>query len=557
MKRPVVGIPQGATWEYSRICDLVVLDPPGPQTALPLSDFGRWYLEQSRLLRLGSHFWACVETQCSATVAQQLRLLGANDSDVLALEPDQIRLQAYHAIASGARGLLFRSRSRLDSSDRLTSLRAKALQRVNQELQLIEPWAATGKHEGEYTASDPSVRVSLLTIERSRLLIAIRRLADQQFVAGPFADHPLVLDVPGIPETDEVYRVGEDGLERIAQRRGTGVRMLLEHPGLVSTVVLTQDQLVVNFLARQTAALRRYQDQLLGEIAAQMYAAVVETRQALLESMSADGASPITVNSASLDLARNELQQFQQLIEGGGHERAYEFLERGRRELAMTRYQDWKQASRVFPSAVTSPLCLSFFTLPTHFKLGQRLQGAAWGPNSLAGGDFENLSLLQTSGWQNLTGSQEDVATGVELSLDAPHTGRTALRLQCWPRGDQPPELIESPPLKIISAPVPVRRGQLVRAHGWVRVPHELQGSMDGLLVYDSIAGRELAHRVRMTEGWQEFTLYRAVPRDGSCTLTFALAALGEVWLDDVTVHLIDMASSQALAPDEVELLPR
>ena len=62
-KRPVIGVPSGATWQYSRILDLVVLAPPGPQTSLPLSDFGEWYLEQARLLRLGSHFWACVQTQ--------------------------------------------------------------------------------------------------------------------------------------------------------------------------------------------------------------------------------------------------------------------------------------------------------------------------------------------------------------------------------------------------------------------------------------------------------------------------------------------------------------
>ena len=349
-------------------------------------------------------------------------------------------------------------------------MRAKTLQRINQELQLIEPWAATGTHAGELAASDPSVRVSLLTIERSRLVIAIRRLADQQYVAGPSENRAVSLEVPGIPETDEVYQVGEEGLRRIAQQRSTGVRIALENPRLVSTIVLTQDQLVVNFLARQTAALRRQQDQLLGEIAAQMYAATVETRQALLERMSTTAMSPVSVKNVSLDRARNALQQFQQLIEGGGHERAYEFLQEGRQQLAMTRYQDWKQATSVFASPLASPLCVSYFTLPSHFTLGDRLQGAAWGPNSLAGGDFENLSLLRSSGWQNLIGGQQDVTTGVELSLDSPHSGRSALRIQCWPTGDSPPELIETPPIVITSAPVPVRRGQLVRVHGFVRV---------------------------------------------------------------------------------------
>ena len=46
--------------------------------------------------------------------------------------------------------------------------------------------------------------------------------------------------------------------------------------------------------------------------------------------------------------------------------------------------------------------------------------------------------------------------------------------------------------------------------------------------------------RIRATQGWREFTLYRAVPQTGELTVTFALTALGEASIDDLSVSLLD-----------------
>jgi hypothetical protein len=43
-----------------------------------------------------------------------------------------------------------------------------------------------------------------------------------------------------------------------------------------------------------------------------------------------------------------------------------------------------------------------------------------------------------------------------------------------------------------------------------------------------------------LTQGWREFTLYRAVPQTGDLTVTFALTGLGEASIDDVAVSLLD-----------------
>ena len=284
-----------------------------------------------------------------------------------------------------------------------------------------------------------------------------------------------------------------------------------------------------------------------------MYAAVVDTYQQLLKNAPPSGRANVELETESLAQAQGELQHFERLLESGGHDRAYEFLQRGLTQLATVRHESWKSATSAFSSPVASPLCVSFFSLPQHYLLGRRLRGAAWGPNSLAGGNFESLEHLQTSGWKNITSNQPQLGTGVELSLYAPQSGRSALRLQCWPvEPSQAPAVIESPPISIISGPVPVRGGQVVRIHGWARVPETIHGSFDGLLIYDSLAGRELAERITLAENWREFTLYRAAPRQGDLTITLALSGIGQAWVDDLTVNLLDLPTAQAQTPTPI-----
>jgi hypothetical protein len=92
----------------------------------------------------------------------------------------------------------------------------------------------------------------------------------------------------------------------------------------------------------------------------------------------------------------------------------------------------------------------------------------------------------------------------------------------------------------LVSAPMQVEAGRVMLIHGWVNIPKRIVGSVDGLLILDSISGEPLAERILQTKDWQEFSLYRAVPRSGPMTVTFALCGLGEAFLDDVTVQSID-----------------
>ena len=86
---------------------------------------------------------------------------------------------------------------------------------------------------------------------------------------------------------------------------------------------------------------------------------------------------------------------------------------------------------------------------------------------------------------------------------------------------------------------------------GRVRVAAPVRGSVDGLMIVDSLGGEALAERFGETNGWEGFVLYRAAPRDCEITLTFALTGFGEALVDDVTIRTIQRTSPRPLRTAE------
>ncbi len=93
----------------------------------------------------------------------------------------------------------------------------------------------------------------------------------------------------------------------------------------------------------------------------------------------------------------------------------------------------------------------------------------------------------------------------------------------------------------------------MIRIQGWVQVPAPIQGTVDGLLIVDSLGGEPLAERIQKTNNWQAFTLYRVAPQSGPMSVTVALCGLGEARLDDLTIEpLAAFPSPPASVPTSV-----
>jgi hypothetical protein len=485
-------------------------------------------------------------------VVEQWAALGLGPPPSLSIEPEQIRLLTYQAIASGVRGLLFSSRSPLDPQDEETQTRAKLLQRLNMELTLVEPWVAGGNRANDVPSPAPEVRIGQLQTERSQLLIVLEQSATQQFTVGPVSSPSLSLVLPSSATAPQVYCLTPAGLQTLPHRRVPGgIRVALERYGPVCLLAITQDALVVNHLARTWAENRAAATKLQYELAAGQLR-LVETLHARLA-----GQSPATAAvERGLVQARENLQHCEVLLGGSDYPAAHVFAEKALDRLAQVRRGDWEQAVRDFPTPSSSPCCAAFPSLLLHGEMARRLQAApAWSANALAAGDFESLEHLRATGWQNISQAGDTVRTRVELSPQSPHGAGTSLRLQAAVEAQPSPSALESPPLQIVSPPLPVRRGQLLRVRGWVRVPERITASPDGLLVYDSLGGPELGERFQLTDGWREFTFYRVAPADGGLSLTFALTGLGEAALDEVSVSVHEPIAAQG-SLDEARRLP-
>jgi hypothetical protein len=123
---------------------------------------------------------------------------------------------------------------------------------------------------------------------------------------------------------------------------------------------------------------------------------------------------------------------------------------------------------------------------------------------------------------------------------------------------NEPPVAIELPPVQVVSPPIAIRHGQLVRIHGWVRVPQAIGNSRDGLMVYDTLAGSQLADRIDVAEHWREFVLYRAASVDGPMSIAFALTGIGDAYIDDVTISVHESIADRSapIYSDEARRLP-
>jgi hypothetical protein len=104
---------------------------------------------------------------------------------------------------------------------------------------------------------------------------------------------------------------------------------------------------------------------------------------------------------------------------------------------------------------------------------------------------------------------------------------------------DAPPSLVETPPLWLTSPAIAAEVGQWFRIRGWVKVPKAIEASLDGLMILDTLGREPLADRIGKTDGWKEFTLYRAAPVSGPWWLTIALTGIGDAWIDDVTIEAL------------------
>jgi hypothetical protein len=537
--RPLICSPINNLRSFSRHINLLLIDRRPLGTSLEMPNYGAWVRRQPLLALPGTPVWTTVQTQAGEGLRRQFAALTPGQMPPTVVGPEQIRLLVYTAISSGSRGLLFLSDSSLEAQDGETRQRVMTLELLNLELQVIEPWAAGGAMVATAECSQRLVSGAILRDDRARIVMPMWLAPGSQCVAPLAAANPLNLTLPGIPESSNLFELCAGRLQPLRHRREAGgTRVTLDEFGLSALLFLAQDPAIIEAVSRRAAASGKQTAELERQLAAQKLDTAIRVLGQIGGRM-----PPQTVidPGKDFDIARQNLQSCDSRLASGDYAMASTYARRAMMPLRRLERAAWETAMSGRDSPVAIPGTSSFQALPWHWALVDRTATMRNGANRLPCGDFENIAMMVRAGWRNFQRATPGIQTAADLVPDAAHFGRLGLRLTA--RADNPenpPATIEMPPLLVTSPAVPVEAGQIVRIHGWVNVPTALTGSVDGLMVVESLTGEEMALRLDKTKGWREFTMLRIVPQSGPLVLTLAMTGLGEVRLDDLTIEVLE-----------------
>ncbi|MFN6205356.1 MAG: hypothetical protein ACK49R_02825 [Planctomycetota bacterium] len=548
--RPIAA---GATANWAGLaqaCDVLVVGQLTAGGSLPLGRYSEWVAGCRQASGNSLPVWVDLHTEFPASAVRQMgNFIG--QLPPLPLEPQQMQFALYEAIAGGGRGIRFLSRSRLDAADPQSRLRALQVQWLNRQLDQFEPWVAAGVVLGSVDTGNDQLQVTALKLNRGTLLLVQQTTGWEQLVTGDAPLQTIRFTDTYSAISDRAYLLADYGLVPLGNNRGpVGAELQIDMCPQLAAVVLTQDPQTVNRLSAGydrpgVPTLVNLRDQLTHQWF---------TITQLLESQ----ASRVGRGNASASSALNEalrlLRQAENLLANGTPLTATNYLIAADQQLAVVRRELVASARGGFRSQVSAPLLMHPSLLPAHWQLAAEASRLGWEANGLGAGEFENLEQLLANGWENIRAEDPSVETWVELSPRGAVAGQTGLRLVAATNATAGDNLSQAP-LRIQSGNVRVPAGKLVRIHGWVNLAQPLRGTSEGLLIYDTLGGRELGLRVRQTEGWQEVVLYRATAEAAELRLVLQLQGLGEVMLDEFTVQTLDLPPLSRTA-EKAETVP-
>jgi hypothetical protein len=522
------------TREISRVCDLLVLERPLWEEGLGLRDWAEWIQLRSELARPGTPFWCGIPVHLAPWILEQLRLAGVDSPGAGWPSWQALRAAAFLAIGTGARGLVFTTADRLDGSDTPAAVRRTTLQLLQSELEMIEPFLSGAGVLGRPASLDGNCVGILLRTDRARLLCPLR-LSEPTGAEGKLFIHGTDFVLPGIPEAYRAYLVLPGAVRPVRHRRVAGGMLVqMDEYALGSHLLLTNDPTILTTMNQRAAQA--------GPTAAGLLRRLVREQLDLFRCP--DGSNPENLPAASAALlpqVQQHLAECDDRFRLNDYAGAWLAAQRAIQMLSQNRGPQTEAGPTPMAAAkVSHPGNWCFFSERKILPAACPAPGTSTEGNLLPGGDFEDLNLLVSNGWRHFQNPGEPAIAMVLQSRQAAYRGQNGLEISV-----KPPEegsaaaLLETPPAWIVTPPVAPPAGGWVRISLWVRVPEQIQASVDGLLVADSFGGLPMGLRVRKTQGWQPLEIYRRIPPGRPLEILIALTGYGSAFIDDLRVEVL------------------
>lgn len=547
--RPTLVRARTGMAEYSRAADIVCVGKPVLGTSFPLHRYSNFIQQRTQLAQAYVPLLAEIDTELPRELHQQVRAMSGVDPP-LAIQPEQLRSQCFQAIAGGARGFLFRSRSRLDDNRMESLQRRLALQWVNQQIFPLRPWIASGLALGQEAQPESHVLAYAAKTSLSRLLLIQQTHGREAFTAGWSRPEMLTVYDSGAGASSQVYRLTPTGLVPADhQNLGQQLQVYIQNPGDWEVLVITQDPKVIRYVDQYSpgndhTVLTLEQADLTAEWLGRLTRAMVQANRDRPEIRSAvDYFLGLRQSLAGLATSDDPLAYWNQLL----------MMER---QAAEVRYQLVTEAQQVHSWPTASPLTVHPILVPLHWQSVTRFSDIPWSPNGLPGGDFEDLEHTIRSGWRHRSSGGSTVQSFATLDESAAVEGRRGLVLTAQNASGNPAIAVEHTPIWIESGTMTIPADHLVRIAGQVRIDQPIAGSIDGVTIQDSLGGEALQQRLPVTRGWLPFVIYRATQEPHDLQLTLALHGLGTVMFDEITVQMAPLPDGPGQIRPRLDLSP-
>jgi hypothetical protein len=544
--RPVIAAADSGLRAISRHVDMLVARRTVLGTSLELLDYLAWLRERPRLTRPGTPLLAALSTELDPRTAFQAASLSGIGGQGLAVDAESLCLASLAALSAGTRGILYGSTRRIDGDDHESRSRAAAALATNLNLKVLEPWGAAGRFAAAAQSSDPEVQAVVLEAARARMVLAWRCVQGSQIVARhyhgdiPRNAQPLTILVPGVPEAHQAWEVSPGGLRPLRHKRVTGgISLTLDSFHAHTLVLLSGDPAVTAHVQERVREL----------VPLALASARTLATQTLADDAALLGRLPAAaLGNLPVGAMLGEAQRSADAAEAAVADPATAIagLSRSAAIAGQVQRLAWERGVLATGSMVASPLSTSDATLAEHWRFIEALGSTMPGAELLAGGDMERIDDLGSAGWRHFALAQETLQTTVDIDRAQPAAGTGCLSLRAEPTtAAEAPVVVETPPVWVTTPAVRAPAGKLLEIQARVWVPKPIKGSVDGLLVFDSLGGPALAERVGVTPSWRRLVLYRIVPDTAAeepLTVTFALTGMGEARIDDVSIRVLERA---------------
>ncbi len=252
LKKPLIAEALEDYFVFSRVADEVIVPSQLAAAAGSPHEKSAWLATQLETVKQRGQGWVSINVGLTPTLEEQIRiansLLDPESTDASVADPSGLRQDTVRAVMAGAKGLMFRTSTPLDSQDTGDGAQLAAIRWINNDLRLWGPWIVGGQPVQPPAISDPNWAGAAWNISQSHLVVARTDAPDSQYCLPPTHNSALRFEYVLPNAGQQVFRMTIGTLERVTTRpTSVGIEWSVEHPEPVESFLVTSNPAVMRF----------------------------------------------------------------------------------------------------------------------------------------------------------------------------------------------------------------------------------------------------------------------------------------------------------------------